>query len=151
MPLGMFRGVNQEPEAGRWQPGASNLARLEQPVGVAPAEFGEGEVQLAGEGGAEGFGSVRRRARRALGFQCLELRGRERFSPGVGEEPIQDAGEVLEMEADGREPGGTGPELCVGKILENFTKLLARLEQCMGDGLKLWRDAGDWPAQPDLG
>ena len=55
---------------------------------------------------------------------------------GIGQEPVEDAGEVLEMESGGGCAAGTFPKEGVWKGHHEGVDLFPGLEQDMGGGLK---------------
>jgi hypothetical protein len=55
--------------------------------------------------------------------------------PGIGQEPVEDAGKMLKMETRGGYPAGTFPKQGVREGGHKGIDLFAGLEQGMGGGL----------------
>src|SRR5690606_37223705 len=70
---------------------------------------------------------------------------------GVGEEAVEAAGHVAEVEADGGRPAGHLPELLGRERQGEPLHVLPRLQQRVGHRLEGGGDARDGAAEPDFG
>lgn len=151
MPLGVLRRVKQKALHRRRQLSPAHASRLEQCRLVDLPERRESQVHLLIERGQKALDRHGRVPWFTLRREPLHLGGREHLSSSITEETVDDTAQVLEVEADGGDPGWARPKLIVGEIAHEPGDLLSRLQQRMGDGLKKGRDAWHAPSEPDLG
>ena len=152
---GVLGGVHEQAEGGRRESGAADVAGLAEGALVGGAELGECMVDLAVEGvhqGGDGgrVGGAGGRCH-AFGGEGGELGVGERLAARVGQQAVEDAGEVLQVEAGGGDAAGAGPEQGGGELAGQGVELGAGLQEGVGDGLQQRGDAVDRAAEPDLG
>jgi hypothetical protein len=86
----------------------------------------------------------------ALGGQSGELILAETLTPRVGQQPIEAAGKMSQMETNRRGPAGLSPELIGSEVGHDRQDIFAQLKEDMGSGLKQRLYAVHWPAKPDF-
>src|SRR5215211_878345 len=99
MPLGVLGGVDQQSEHCGRQLETANAARFEQRRLWGGAELREGAVDLPLEAQNERGCFVRRRSGLRLALQKGPLFWREPLAPGIGEQPVEAAGGMADVEA----------------------------------------------------
>jgi len=87
----------------------------------------------------------------ALGSEGVELLWRQGGPPRVGQETVEAARKMEEMEANRRHTARPLPELIGGEVGGDGKDVLAHLQNRMGGGLKNGSDPVDRSAQPDFG
>ena len=95
------------------------------------------------------YGDRRTRRRRFLSKR-RSLLVRQRLTASIGEEPVDHAGDMLQVETNRGNSGRTRPEQLGGKIAEHVASFVPRLYQRMRDGLQRIGYALDRPAEPRL-
>ena len=75
---------------------------------------------------------------------------RQRLAACIGEEPVDHAGDMLQVETDRGESGRTRPEQFGRKIAEQVASFVAGLYQRVGDRLQRTGHSLDRPAKPRL-
>lgn len=87
----------------------------------------------------------------ALGSEGGELLWRQGGASRVGQESLQAAGKMEEVEANRRCTARSRPEQVGGQVGNNGQHVLAHLQNGMGGGLEERDDPVDRAAQPDFG
>jgi hypothetical protein len=142
--------VHQKSQHGGRQPGAAHFSGVRQLLLLRPSELCKCTLDLF----VESIHEIPRAGHRApplpLLRETLPLRIRERLSPRIGEQAVENSGQVLEMEADRSDSGRSTPEEFVGEVVQQPFHLLPGLEECVCDGLKQGRYTGYRSTKPDL-
>ena len=147
VPLRVLGRVDEQPQDRRRHAVAPDGPRLQERARVGRADLVERAVHgvlerrrqpARGEGGA-GL---------ALGPERGELGVRERLAAGVRQQPVEDAGEVLEVEPDRGPPRRPRPQSGVGHVAGDLRDVLSGLDERVRDGLEQVGDAGERPSQP---
>ncbi len=153
MPLRVLGGMDQQSEHGRGKLKPADSPGFEERRLCGPAELRQGAVDLA----LELFGERHRRWRRSSGLRLVRqermLRRRERLAESIGEEPIQAAGSVADMEAHRGGASWTGPEIVRRKRIDSSSYILHGLEKSVSHGPQEGRNVHDFhegAAKPDF-
>lgn len=139
----MLGRVKDEPEGGRGETLPPGLGYGTQ-VGNRRVDPGRAARQQPWQLGAILVGS-------ALGSEGGELLWRQSGAARVGQESVQAAGEMEEVEANRRHTTRARPELVGGHVGDKGKNVLAYLQNGMGGGLEEWMDPVHGSAQPDFG
>ena len=152
MPGRMFGGVHEEPQHGGRQSGAPHAPFVQQTGRVGGPQLGERAVD-----GVVGFGDEGREAGRPARRASLRPRGTraaasfKRVAARVGEEPIQRAAGVPDVEADRRGAARPRPHLGGRDHRLQARQVFPHLQQRVHHGQHHRVVAGHGPAQPDFG
>lgn len=146
--LGVFRAVDEEADDGGGEGFAAHGARLVEGGGRDEADAARGLAEGGAEFGEDdlgiGDGGL-------LGVECVELGGGERTGFRVGEQAVEAAGDVAEVEGDGGQAVGTSVDLGVGQRGDPaggiFAGELEGVEDLAAGGV----DLGEGAAEPGLG
>ncbi len=147
----MLGSVKDEAEGGRGEALPAHRARQEEAGLRYSTEVRHRRVDPGRETSKQTrqFGAIL--VGSALGSEGVELLWREGGPPRVGQETIQAARQMEEMEANRRHTARSRPELIGGEVGDEGKDVLAHLQDGMGGGLKDRSDTVDRSAQPDFG
>jgi len=134
--LRVFRRMKQETDDGRGQPGAADLTLRRERRLVGPAKLIERSLDAGVKRRKEVRGGEMTVGLRLL-HQELTLCVSERLSPSVGEQTIEAADRMKHMEPDRRRVWVHMPETLRRQVLQDALDFFARLQEAVGDGLKM--------------
>ena len=147
----MLGSMKDEPERGRRKALPAHLAR-EKEAGLGyRTQIGNPRVDPSREASKQPWQLGPILVGSALGSEGVELRWRQRGASRVGQEPVQAAGKMEEMEANRRRTTLSRPELLGCQIGDNGKDVLAHLQDGVGRGLEQRDNPVDRSAQPDFG
>ena len=86
-----------------------------------------------------------------LGLERGKLLGAELLALCVGEQPVDAARDMAQVESDGGKPREARIQICVGKAPAPFPKVLFRQLKSVQDGPLHGRNIGQGAAEPGLG
>lgn len=148
MALGVIGAVDEEAADGGGESFAADgagLGEVEVGIGGEGVDAGEGGVQAPVEFAEKiGFGG----GWIALGLERGELGLAELAAFGIGEEAVEAAGDVAQVEGDGSYAGGAGVEGGFGKLGEGSVDVFTGELEGMDDGAEDGREAGVGAAEP---
>ena len=134
------RGGHQRP---------AHAAHFGQAGCVGVFQLLQGRLYLVAEFLQQLFDAVRGNGqRRHFGVQGCKLRLREGLLAGVGQQAVEHAGQVLEMESHRGHAAGPRIEQDRRKVVQGRAQLVAGLQQGVGYGLEQGRHARHGAAQP---
>ena len=139
----MLGSMKDEPERGRGKALPAHLARDKKAGLGYSAQVGNPRVDPRRETSKQPWQLGAILVGRALGSEGVELRWRQRGASRVGQEPVQAAGKMEEMEANRRRTTLSSPELLRCQIGDNRKDVLAHLQDGMGRGLEQGDDTVD--------
>lgn len=152
VPLRVFGGVNQQAGDSRRQLQATHPARFQESRFGSGAELREGVLDLPLKGEDERGRLGGREPGVDLLLKERPLLRREPLATGIGEEPIEAAGGVTNMEAHRGSSPRAGPEVGLGQRAGGPAYVLHGLKKRVGYRLQKSRNAGYGQAtEPDFG
>lgn len=145
----MLGSVKDEPDGGRGEALPAYLARDKEAGLGYGTQVGNRRVDPSREASKQSLQRGAILVGSALGSEGVELLGRQGGASRIGEESVQAAGKMEEVEANRRRTTRPRPEQVGGQVGDNGKDVLAHLENGMGGGLEEGEDPVDGSAQPD--
>jgi hypothetical protein len=151
----MFCGVDQETHYGGRDLGTTHAPGIGQGRGVCGPELDQGQVDLAVETSEQGVKDrvwARQLARGlSLFLKLTQLPGGKRFTPRVGEEPIDHSGKMLYMKAYAGQTRRALPQKGLRKMEEEPMDFFAGLQERVRHRLQKGGHVLQGAAQPYFG
>ncbi len=146
----VFCAMHQAADDGRRQLVPSHAADVAKCCHIDRAKLRDRCVNSCGQGAQDGRHVC---CEDVLTFRLnrRELFCRQRVPSGVGEEAIDDSGNMSHMKGDGGYSGRAGVPFALRQRLDDLADTLAYLKKNVRDWLKDGRDAVDGTALPPLG
>ena len=146
----VFRAVHEAADNGRGELAPADAAKVAEGRDIDGAKLRDGCVDASGQR-SQNRGDVRGGKLLPFRLDRGELFGRQRLPASIGEEAIDDAGDVPHMKGGGGDPRRSGVPLRLRQRTDDLADTLANLKKDVRDGLKDGRDAVDGTALPPFG
>ena len=148
--LGVLGGMKQQSEHGRRQLLSSDHTWLRKRIRVGRPQLHQCAFDVRVESFQHLFQAASRFRSDALAPESLTLISRKSCTASIGEQPIENTGDVLQVKAHGRHATRLAPETIGRKLSHNFDNLFSSLHKCVSDRLQERRNPFDRSPKPCL-